>query len=185
MRFTPKLRSASQIRAASPARLAALITSFEEARMFRARGLRQLALGGCFAALLAYGSPVRADAISDWIAIAADATTVRGQGDSYRRSRVMAAVSIAMFEAVSINEAGKGSWIMVSAQRPLGASSEAAAAAAAHYVLSRVFPEQQVSFSVNLVRSLEAIPDGEGKFVGQMVGTSIGKNIYALLATDL
>src|SRR5262249_30344542 len=185
MRFTPKLRSASQIHAASPARLAALITSIEEAGMSRARGLRQLVLSGCFAALLAFASPVRADAISDWIAIAADAATARAQGDSYKRSRVMAAVSIAMFEAVSINEAGKGSWIMVSTHRPLGASSEAAAAAAAHYVLSRLFPEQQVSFSVSLVRSLEAIPDGEGKFVGQMVGTSIGKNIYALLAADL
>src|SRR5215470_17806969 len=113
MRFTPNLRGASQIRAVLPARLAALIVPFEEARMSHARGLRQLAFGGCFAALLAFSSPVRADAVSDWIAIAAD-SAARGQGDSYKRSRVMAAVSIAMFEAVSINEAGKGSWIMVS-----------------------------------------------------------------------
>jgi len=153
--------------------------------MSRDRGFRQLASSGCFAALMVFCSQVRADVIADWATIAADALTVRGQNDSYQRSRVMAAVSIAMFEAVSINEAGRGSYLMVSTHGPLGASSEAAAAAAAHYVLSRLFPEQQVSFSVDLVRSLEAIPDGEGKFVGQMVGTSVGKNIYALVAADL
>ena len=151
--------------------------------MSRARGFRQMALSGCFAALLAFCSPVRADAISDWIAIAADAAA-RGQGDSYERSRVMAAVSIAMFEAVSINEAGKGFRIEVSTHGPLGASSEAAAAAAAHYVLSQLFPAQRVSLSVDLVRSIEAIPDGEGKFVGEMVGTSVGKSVCALLAAE-
>ena len=151
--------------------------------MSRTRGFRQMAFCGGFAALLALCSPVRADAISDWIAIAADAAA-RGRGDSYERSRVMTAVSVAMFEAVSVNEAGQGSRIEVSTHGPLGASSEAAAAAAAHYVLSHLFPEQRASFSVDLARSIEAIPDGQGKFVGRMVGTSVGKSVYALLAGE-
>src|SRR5262249_10548684 len=148
----------------------------------RARGTRQMAFCGGFAALLALCSPVRADAISDWIAIAVDSVTARGQGDSYERSRVMAAVSVAMFEAGRGQEAREGPRIEVSTHGPLGASSEAAAAAAAHYVLSQLFPEQRVSFSVDLMRSIEAIPDGQGKFVGQMVGASVGKSVYALVA---
>jgi len=138
-------------------------------------------LGGAFAALLLWCSPARADAIADWNAIAAGAVSASGRADSYERSHVMAMVNVAMFEAVNFNEAKHASWLLARPSKPFGASNEAAAAAAAHYVLSQLYPEQRVNFSVALVRSLAAIPDGEEKFVGQVMGTRLGMSIYAIL----
>ena len=140
-------------------------------------------LGASLAALLLCCPPARADAIADWNAIAAGAVSASGRSDSYERSHAMAMVSVAMFEAVNFNEARHGSWLLVSSPAPLNASSEAAAAAAAHYVLSQLYPEQQVSFSVALVRTLAAIPDGVEKFVGQITGTETGKSVYAILTS--
>ncbi len=140
-------------------------------------------LGASLTALLLSCSPACADAIADWNAIAAGAVTASGRTDSHARSQVMTMVHVAMFEAVNFNEAKQGSWLLVSSPSPLGASSEAAAAAAAHYVLSQLYPEQRVSFSMALVRSLAAIPDGEEKFVGQIMGTKIGRSVYAVLAS--
>jgi hypothetical protein len=139
--------------------------------------------GASLAALLLAWSPARADVIADWNAIAAGAVTASGRSDSYERARVMTEVSVAMFEAVGFNEGKRGSWLLVGSTAPLGASSEAAAAAAAHYVLSQLYPEQQVRFSVALVRSLEGIPDGVEKFVGQITGTEVGKSVHAVLSS--
>jgi hypothetical protein len=140
-------------------------------------------LGGAVAALLLCSSPARADAIPDWNSIAAGAVTASGPGDNYERSRVMALVTVAMFEAVKVNESTQTSLRRVNSPASLSASNEAAAAAAAHYVLSQLYPRQQVSFSMALVRSLAAIPDGEEKLVGQIAGTNAGKSVYAGLAS--
>ena len=138
-------------------------------------------LSSALAVLLLCCSAARADAIADWNAIAATAVTASGRSDSYERSQVMAMVSVAMFEAVNLNEGRNSSLLRVSSPAPQGASSEAAAAAAAHYVLSQIYPEQQASFSVALARSLEAVPDGPEKVLGQVMGTKVGKDVYAAL----
>ena len=146
------------------------------------RGLKRGWPGASLAALLLAWAPAWADATTDWNAIAADAVTASGRNSSQERAHVMAVVNAAMYEAVSSSEAKQGSQLLVSSPAPADASTEAAAAAAAHYVLSRLYPEQQVSFSLALVRSLEAIPDGEDKVVGQITGTRAGKRVYSILA---
>ena len=140
-------------------------------------------LGGTVAALLLWSSPVRADAFADWNAIAADAVTASGRSYSCEKSRATAMVNIAMIEAVNSNEGRESSLLPTSSAAPSGASNEAAAAAAAHYVLSQLCPEQKVRFSMALVRSLEGIPDGVEKFVGQVTGTNVGKSVYSVLSS--
>lgn len=130
-------------------------------------------LGGSLAALLLCCSPARADAIADWRAIAATAVSASGLDNEGERSRVLSIVNAAMRQAVR-----------TTAPASLGAAGEAAAAAAAHYVLCQLYPEQRVRFTLALVRSLEAIPDGAEKVVGQVTGTNVGKDVYAALGSD-
>src|SRR5262245_38699630 len=138
---------------------------------------------GSLATVLMACSLARADAIADWNAVAADAVSASARSYSCERSLATAMVNVAMIEAVNANEGRHPAILPASLPGPVGASSEAAAAAAAHYVLSQLCPEQRVRFSVALVRSLEAIPDGEGKVVGQIMGTNVGKSVYSVFSS--
>jgi hypothetical protein len=97
-------------------------------------------------------------------------------------SRALAMVSTAVFDAVSAVEGTPG--YLVKLTPPTGASAEAAAAAAAHGVLSYLYPAQQAAFDATLAASLAQVPDGASKTAGVAFGRSVGDAVVALRAND-
>jgi hypothetical protein len=89
-----------------------------------------------------------------------------------------------MFEAVNFIERRYVPRLAVRPLTGLDASSEAAAAAAAHVVLARLYPAQAAAFDAALERSLAEIPDGQKKASGTTTGRAIGGNVYAVWAWD-
>jgi hypothetical protein len=93
----------------------------------------------------------------------------------------MAMVNTAMSEAINFNEARGPSQLLVTPPRPIGASSEAAAAAAAHYILVQLHPEQTAALDEALKRSLANVADDTSREAGRIMGMNLGMNVYALL----
>jgi len=144
--------------------------------MFFFRSLLAAALLSC--------SLARADIVGDWDTIALSTVTASGRHRAYQESRVMAMVNTAMSEAINFNEARGPSRFLVTPARPLEASSEAAAAAAAHYILVQFHPEQKASLDAALRRSLALVPDEGKRESGRIMGIALGMNIYAILSSD-
>jgi hypothetical protein len=97
---------------------------------------------------------------------------VQGAAGNWRDSAMM---HIAMFDAVnSVADAYTPFHVHVPGSR--GASQQAAAAQAAHDVLTALFPAQQGRFSAALTTSLVGIPPGlaeQGKEVGRRVARAV------------
>jgi hypothetical protein len=142
----------------------------------------KLTLARCMLAAAAMAASLaRADVISEWNTIALDTVTRSGRYRAYEESRVMAMVNTAMSEAIRFNEGRGPSRLLVTPPRPLGASSEAAAATTAHYILVQLHPEQKATLDAALERSLATVADTSKRESGRMMGISLGMNLYALL----
>ncbi len=135
------------------------------------------------AAVLMGGSLARADVISDWNTIALNTVTGSGQYRAYEESRVMAMVNTAMSETINFNEGRGPSRLLVTPPRPINASSEAAAAATAHYILVQLHPEQKASLDAALKRSLAMVADETKRESGRIMGMNLGMNLYAILSS--
>jgi len=127
-------------------------------------------------------SLARADVIADWNTIALNTVTASGRYRAYEESRVMTMVNIAMSETINFNEARGPSRFLVTPPRPLGASNETAAAAAAHYILVQFHPEQKASLDAALKRSLALEPDEAKSEAARIMGMNLGMNLYAILS---
>lgn len=97
-------------------------------------------------------------------------------------SRGMAMVSLAMYDTVNAIDGTPGFYVNLPAQP--GTSADAAAAAAAHHVLSYLYPGQQALFDTQLATSLASIPNGTAKTDGIALGRNIANAIIAIRATD-
>ena len=97
-------------------------------------------------------------------------------------SRGMAMVSLAMYDTINAIEGTPGYYVSLPAQA--GTSVDAAAASAAHRVLSYLYPGQQVFFETQLANSLALVPNGVGKTDGIALGQNIADAIIAIRATD-
>jgi hypothetical protein len=135
-------------------------------------------------AVLLTCSLARADVIADWNTIALNTVTGSGRYRAYEESRVMTMVNIAMSETINFNEAKGLSRFLVTPPRPVGTSNEAAAAAAAHYILVQFHPEQTASLDAALRRSLALVVDEAKRESGRIMGMSLGMNVYAILRSD-
>src|ERR1700722_19558463 len=92
-------------------------------------------------------------------------------------------VDVAMYDAVnSIDRHFRPFAVTVHA--PHGASTDAAAASAAHDVLTHYFPTQAAIFDAALAASLAAIPDGQSKTDGVNVGKAIAAQWLVLPTGD-
>ena len=69
--------------------------------------------------------------------------------------------------------------------RPVRVLSEAAAAAAAHYVLVQLYPGQKGALDAALQHSAAAISDAQEKSSALITGRALGANIYAIWSSDL
>jgi hypothetical protein len=118
------------------------------------------------AALLAVNA--RADMVTDWNDKAVAAVyAARMSPDA--QARGLAIMHIAVFEAVNSIEPR---YTPYRARLPVepGALPEAAAAAAAHATLMRLFPDQAKEFDATLQAALARIPEGPGKTNGIRLG---------------
>jgi len=133
------------------------------------------------AATLMSCSVARADVIAEWNTIAMETVTDSGRYRAYEESRVLTMVNTVMSEAINFNEARGPSHLLVTPPGPLGASSDAAAAAAAHYILVQLHPEQTAALDEALGRSLAVVADQTKRESGRIMGAALGMNLYALL----
>jgi len=129
-------------------------------------------------------SPARADVVADWNKIALHTVVSSEQRPAYAALE-MAMVHVAMFETMNFIEGAYVPRFVVKPYRPIRVSSEAAAAAAAHYVLAQLHPEQKPALDAALQHSAAAIPDAQEKSSALITGRALGANIYAIWASDL
>ncbi len=126
-------------------------------------------------------SCVQADVVTDWNAIAIDATAV--PPNSILQSRVLAIVHCAIYDTVrSIDQ--KGAAYAVDLKAPAGTSVEAAVAAAAHGVLLRLAPAQRTALDAALNTALARIPDDRARSDGVALGAQVAEKTVALRGTD-
>jgi hypothetical protein len=137
---------------------------------------------GLSAALLAACLPARADVVADWneTAIAAG---VKSRQPPFVHTRSVAIVHLALFEAINSIERRYTPYRMQIPAQP-DASREAAAAAAAHFALARLYPEQTKELETAYQSSLAAVPDGAAKADGMRVGQQAAEAILASRAKD-
>lgn len=136
-----------------------------------------LASGMMFAGSLLACPLAGADAVTDWNEKAVGAVYAARQSPDVQ-SRNLAIVHIAIFEALNSIEPRYKPY-----RKPLpvepGALSEAAAAAAAHHALVKLFPDQAKDFDSALQAALAKLPDGPGKASGIRLGEQSAALILA------
>jgi hypothetical protein len=131
---------------------------------------------------LAAAHEARADAVTDWNQTAVRATEIAGAPVPVQ-TRAMSIVHAAVFDAVNAIER-KYTVYAIDVKPASGASSEAAAAAAAHGILERLFPPQKAISDAALALSLKNIAEGAGKSEGLRVGREVAEKLFALRKDD-
>jgi hypothetical protein len=151
--------------------------------------IRCLAIGICLAAVLsARGKPAAGQAAPRGTAASADvipawhATARTAPATPVQLSRVLAMVHAAMHDAVNGAEPRYETYAAdVTDSR---AHPEAAAAGAAHRVLSGLFPGLQASWDAALTNSLMTIHDARAKAFGVKLGAVVGQSILDTRVDD-
>src|SRR6266700_3108142 len=124
--------------------------------------------------------PASADMVTDWNAITVKTVSpLRPPLGNY----LAAIVHAAIYDAVNAIDRGHQVY-NVEITAPAGASTEAAAAAAAHGALVKLVPDQQLALDAALASSLKALPDGQAKTDGIAVGTEAAAKTVAARAAD-
>ena len=106
-----------------------------------------------------------------------------GAQPPFPAARSMATVQLAVFEAVNAIT-GKYEPYLGTISAPSGASSEAAAVAAAHGVLKAFFPAQGATLDQQRTNSLATIPDGQAENDGIAVGEAAAAAMVANRTND-
>lgn len=130
------------------------------------------------AALLLAPQPVRADVVLEWNAIAV--ATVRTQ-NPFAQARYVAITQLAVYEAVNAI-VGQGEPFLGTINAPAWASVDAAAASAAHRVLTEYLPSSSLDDA--LANTLEDIPDGPAEDAGIATGRAAAEAMILLRAND-
>jgi len=124
----------------------------------------------------------RADVVTDWNMTAIRASQAAGQPNP-RLSRNMAMVHAAIYDAINAIDRRHTAYAVDIKATP-GASIEAAAAAAAYGVLTKLYWSQTAAFDVALEASLAAIPNGPARADGIAVGKEVAEKLIALRKDD-
>jgi PAP2 superfamily len=124
----------------------------------------------------------RADVVMDWNMTAIRASQATGQPNP-RSSRNMAMVHAAIYDALNAIDRRHTAYAVDIRARP-EASIEAAAAAAAYGVLTKLYWSQTAAFDVALEGSLAAIPDGPARADGMAVGKEVAEKLMTLRKDD-
>lgn len=132
--------------------------------------------------LLSLSVIAHADVISDWNEKGVQAMTKSGQ-PPFVQTRNAAIMHVAMFDAVNAIDRRYSPYRAQPSARK-SASREAAAGAAAHLVLIRLFPDQTKDLDSHYAASIAAIPDGEAKAEGIKLGEQVASDFLAYRAKD-
>jgi PAP2 superfamily protein len=110
-------------------------------------------------------------------------TTPGGQPASIHSTRNFAILHAAIYDAVnSIDRSHRPYLIVVPA--PRDASETAAADAAAHAALVRLYPAQKSALDSDYAAELSQVPDGQRKNQGIRVGETVARDLLAIRAKD-
>ncbi len=134
-------------------------------------------------ALTVFGAAsARADVVTDWNTAALDA--IRGnRTPPPRASRGLAILHASIYDAVNgISRTHEA--YLVQSKVPASASKEAAASAAAHRVLSALFPTNTAAFDALHARTLAGIKKGPQKRMGMAWGQKVASQILSARADD-
>jgi hypothetical protein len=135
------------------------------------------------AALLSVVPVASADVITDWNERAVAAGYAPSRIAPPMHARNSAIVHIAMFEAINSIEGRYAPYRKRLPAAP-GTSSEVAAAAAASYALSRLYPAQARDFDKALQALLAGVPDGPAKADGIRLGEQAAAMMLAERSND-
>src|SRR6266850_2807384 len=138
----------------------------------------------CLTASLLVGLSVAAyaDVITDWNDKVV-AAGVKERQAPFVHTRSVAIVHVAMFDAVNSIDRRYTPY-RVQGSNATGASREAAAGAAAHFAMVRLYPDQAKDVDSSYQTALAAVPDGETKSKGIQLGEQVAAEILALRAKD-
>ena len=145
-------------------------------RVARAR-VALLASGLLFGAAAA-----RADAVTDWNAIA-ETTVTQATPDPFLWIRSSTIMQVAVFEAVNAI-VGDYEPYLGTLTAPRGASPQAAAIAAAHRTLVTLHPDRAADLDARRATSLAQVADGQAKTDGIAVGEAAALAMVAKRAKD-
>lgn len=134
------------------------------------------------AGALLMAAPVGADMVTDWNEQAV-ASAVAEKVSATKIGRDMAIVQVAVFEAVNATTRSHAPY-RLRLNPAVGASAEAAAAAAAHGVLVRLYPGRQAALDAALAASLQRLPDTPARADGRLLGEQAAAGVVALRAND-
>ena len=137
---------------------------------------------GCVVAMLLLPlSAARGDAVSDWNAIAVRMTA---SSEQPRRAQELAAVHVAMLEAMNFVEGKYVPRFLVRQPAPLGASGEIEGIGAAHHALVQLYPDRKATLDAALELFLAAFPDWDATSRARIWGGHLGGNVYAILIPE-
>ena len=137
-------------------------------------------LAAVFLAVAFFAPEARADVLGDWTDIALAACAKQ---PAFVQSRTLAMVHVAMFETLNALDARYTPY-KVKAVPSLGTSAEAAAAVAAHDVLTSLYPSQAATLDASLDISLVRITDPGVRASSVALGQRVAAGILALRASD-
>ncbi len=136
--------------------------------------------------LVAWSSRSQAEIVSDWNEIASDTLIANiSQQNPGMASRTMAMMNLAIYDSLAMTRSdGQAFYTYDGLQPTTSASGVAAAATAAHAVLSAIYPDQQSALDASLDGSLSSIAASPTKQAGIALGAFIGQSIVARRASD-
>ena len=134
------------------------------------------------AVLVLNAATARADTVTDWNVIAIRATETAGAPVPVQ-TRAMSLVHAAVFDAVNAIEPRYAAYA-VEVRPGAPASADAAAAAAAHGILERLYPLQKPIHDAALATSLAKMPDGAERAHGVRLGQEVAERYFALRKED-
>lgn len=143
---------------------------------------KTIAIGAALA-VAALAAPARADVVSDWVELAAHVVR-EAPAPTAQTIHAESQVALAMFEATNTVERRYGPYLDPLPRPPRGASEPAAAAAAAHHVLTALFPDRRARFDTALAVALAQVPDGAGEEAGVALGVAAGTAVLARDGVD-
>jgi hypothetical protein len=132
-------------------------------------------------------SPAMADVVTDWNVKALDAGNAARQTPTghtpAQQARNIAMVHLAMFDAVNSIEPRYTPY-RVQLKVPNTTSREAAASAAAHYLIVRLYPAQSKEADAALQAALAMVPEGPDKAQGVQLGEKVAAALLEERSTD-
>ena len=110
--------------------------------------------------------------------------TPGAQSPTIHPTRSFAIMHAAIYDAVNTIDRTHRPYLVQLTGVSRFASQDAAAAAAAHEVLAKLYPQFQATLDVQLQQSLAQVPDGAGKAEGMNIGQTVADRILAQRSND-